>query len=158
MRRSITISSFLFALFLMMSLSSAALAQGEKGKFVAKGDGIETCPVTGEPISKSVSAELKGRTIYFCCEDCLDKAKANPDSYVKPTAEEQKKAVKGSAKESASSKEFLGKGDGITTCPVTGSAIHKDFKGEVNGRVFYVCCPGCIDQVKANPDAYFKKQ
>src|SRR5678815_5852403 len=63
MKRSITI---LFALFLLLLFSSAALAQNEKGKFLAKGDGIEKLPVTGEPISKSVHAEIFGRTIYLC--------------------------------------------------------------------------------------------
>ena len=144
----------MFTLFLLLAFSSAALAQSEKGKFIAKGDGIDTCPVTGEPISKSVHAEIFGRTIYLCCADCLEKVKADPEPYIKRTAEEQKKALK----ESSSSTEFLGKGDGIATCPVTGSPVNKDFKGEVNGRVFYVCCPGCIDTVKANADAYLKKQ
>ena len=151
MKRSISV---VFALFLLFAFSSAAMAQGEKDKFIAKGDGIETCPVTGEPISKSVTAEIFGRTIYFCCSDCQEKVKASPELYIKPTAEEQKKAVK----KQAASSEFLGKGDGIATCPVTGSPVNKDYKGEVNGRVFYVCCPGCIDTVKAQPDAYLKKQ
>jgi YHS domain-containing protein len=169
MKRLFTISSVLVACAFAISMSSSVMAQGHEGhdhgatqsekagKFLGKGDGIETCPVTGEPISKSVTAELMGRTIYFCCTDCVAKAKANPELYVKPTAEEQKKAVGGSEKGSGAPAEFLGKGDGITTCPVTGSPVNKELKSEVNGRTFYVCCAGCVDTVKANPDAYLKR-
>lgn len=119
-------------------------AKGET-KFLGKGDGIETCPVTGEPVNKNLKGEALGRTFYVCCEGCLETVKKNPAAYLKP--------------ESAAKKEtaFLGKGDGIETCPVTGSPVNKEFKGEVNGQTFYVCCAGCIDTVKANPDAYLKK-
>src|SRR5262249_28920483 len=32
--------------------------------FRGKGDGVRTCPVTGEPINKSMKAQIKGRTVY----------------------------------------------------------------------------------------------
>ncbi len=122
----------------------AAKQAGAKGeaKFLGKGDGVETCPVTGEPVNKNVKAEINGRTVYACCEGCLATVKKSPELYLKPEAK----------KETA----FLGKGDGIETCPVTGEKVDKKFKGEVNGQTFYVCCEGCIDTVKANPAAYLK--
>src|SRR6516225_4432157 len=52
--------------------------------------------------------------------------------------------------------EFLGKGDGVATCPVTGEAVNKNLKYEVNGRVFYVCCEACADVVKKNPELFLK--
>ncbi len=55
-------------------------------KFVGKGDGIKTCPVTGEPIVESVSAVIDGRTIYFCCPGCIGTVKKNPGAYLKPLA------------------------------------------------------------------------
>jgi len=176
MKRSaffVHVVQLMFAAFVLSCASSLALAQGHEGhdhsekaknqkEFLGKGDGIETCPVTAEPISKEESAELFGRTVYFCCTNCVAKAKANPELYVKPTAEEQKKAIKGKEdkpkKSEAPQTEFLGKGDGVDTCPVTGTAVNKELKSEVNGRVFYVCCSGCIDAIKANPDAYLKKK
>src|SRR5215510_14886280 len=36
--------------------------------------------------------------------------------------------------------EFLGKGDGVDTGPVTGEPVDKDLKGDVDGQTFYVCC------------------
>jgi len=113
------------------------------GKFLGKGDGIETCPVTGEPVNKNLKGEALGRTYYVCCEGCLATVKKNPEAYLKPAP---KKEV-----------AFLGKGDGVETCPVTGEPVNKNLVGEVNGQKFAVCCAGCLDTVKANPAAYLKK-
>ncbi|MGE0133225.1 MAG: hypothetical protein AB7U82_34545 [Blastocatellales bacterium] len=120
-------------------------SKGGEQKFLGKGDGIETCPVTGEAVNKNLKYEADGRTFYVCCEGCADTVKKNPSAYLKP--------VEGEKKETA----FLGKGDGIETCPVTGEAVNKNLKGEVDGQTFYVCCEGCVDTVKKNPAAYLKK-
>jgi YHS domain-containing protein len=121
-------------------------SKGDEKKFLGKGDGLETCPVTGEPVNKNVKYEVNGRVFYVCCEGCADVVKKNPDIFLKPVEGEKKKE-----------QEFLGKGDGVETCPVTGEAVNKDSKYEVDGQTFYVCCPGCADTVKKNPAAYLKK-
>lgn len=54
-----------------------------KSEFLGMGDGIETCPVTGEPIDKSVSAEIQGKTVYFCCAGCVGTVKKDPSRYLK---------------------------------------------------------------------------
>lgn len=117
---------------------------GAEVKFLGKGDGVETCPVTGEPVNKNLKGEALGRTFYVCCEGCMETVKKTPAAYLKPIAAEKKVTA------------FLGKGDGIETCPVTGEPIDKNIKGEANGQTFYVCCAGCLDTVKANPAAYLK--
>jgi YHS domain-containing protein len=116
--------------------------KADETKFVGKGDGIETCPVTGEPINKNLKGEALGREFYVCCEGCMDTVKKNPAAYLKPLPK----------KETA----FLGKGDGVDTCPVTGEPVDKKLSAEANGQKFAVCCAGCIDTVKANPAAYLK--
>ncbi len=118
----------------------------EKKKFLGKGDGIEICPVTGDSVNKNLKNEVNGRVFYVCCEGCAEVVKKNPDLYLKPVEGEKKKE-----------QEFLGKGDGIETCPVTGDTVNKGSKGEVDGQTFYVCCAGCIEVVKQNPAAYLKK-
>ena len=120
-------------------------SKGAEQKFLGKGDGIDTCPVTGEPVNKEHKFEVNGREFYVCCEGCADIVKKNPDLYLKP--------VEGEKKEQA----FLGKGDGITSCPVTGEPVDKELKGEFDGQTFYVCCAGCLEMVKKNPAAYLKK-
>ena len=41
-----------------------------------------TCPVMdGNPIDKNVFTEYKGQKVYFCCQDCVAKFKAEPEKY-----------------------------------------------------------------------------
>lgn len=58
-------------------------AKVEPKKFLGKGDGVATCPVTGEAVDKNVSAEINGKTVYFCCASCRDAVKKNPELYLK---------------------------------------------------------------------------
>jgi hypothetical protein len=59
-------------------------------KLLGKGDGITTCPVTGAPVDKNVSAEISGRAGYFCCLSCRDIVVKNPELYLKPSARRQR--------------------------------------------------------------------
>jgi YHS domain-containing protein len=126
-------------------------SKGAEKKFLGKGDGFETCPVMGDPVNKNVKYEVNGRVFYVCCAGCAEVVKENPDLYLKPVEGEKKEGEK------KKEPEFLGKGNGVDTCPVTGEPVDKALKGEVNGQTFYVCCAGCIDTVKENPAAYLKK-
>jgi YHS domain-containing protein len=152
-------------------------AKAVKGEFLGKGDGDETCPVTGEKIhNKDVKGRFFNRTVYFCCPECLADAKKNPSAYIKRTQAAQVAATKnlpksedhhgdhqaqkpkegGEQDSKDPEKKFLGKGDGVGFCPVTGEVVNKNLKYEVNGRVFYVCCEGCADLVKKNPELFLK--
>jgi YHS domain-containing protein len=148
---------------------TATQAKTAKTEFLGKGDGVTTCPVTGEELhNKDIKAAFFGRTVYFCCPGCLDEAKKQPAAYVKKTHKEQLLAIKnvkpdehghhGEHQDKAAdgAAKFLGKGDGIETCPVTGEPVNKNLKYEVAGKTFYVCCEGCGDTVKKNPSAYLK--
>ena len=44
-----------------------------------------------------------------------------------------------------------------TTCPVMGGKINKKQYVDVKGKRIYVCCPGCIGTIKADPDKYIQK-
>jgi YHS domain-containing protein len=57
--------------------------QGGTKEFAGKGDGITTCPVSGEPVNKDIWAEIKGRKVYFCCANCRAKALKDPDKYIR---------------------------------------------------------------------------
>ena len=148
---------------------TAGKAATANTEFLGKGDGVTTCPVTGEEMTnKDIKAVFFGRTVYFCCPGCLDEAKKQPAAYVKKTHKEQLLAIKnvkpseqghhGEAQDKAAdgASKFMGKGDGLETCPVTGEPVNKNLKHEVAGKTFYVCCDGCADTVKKNPSAYLK--
>lgn len=53
-------------------------------EFLGKGDGIETCPVTGAPVDREIKFGFAGRTVYFCCASCRDAFKKNPERYLRP--------------------------------------------------------------------------
>jgi len=44
-----------------------------------------------------------------------------------------------------------------TTCPVMEGKVDKSLYADVNGYRIYVCCSGCINEVKKDPDKYIKK-
>lgn len=44
-----------------------------------------------------------------------------------------------------------------TTCPVMGGKVNKSLYADVNGCRIYVCCSGCINEIKKDPDKYIKK-
>ena len=80
--------NILFSCLLIGILSCGVFAQGAKKpagkakaapkatKFLGKGDGITTCPVSGEAFTvKDHHADFYGRTVYFCCADCMATAK-----------------------------------------------------------------------------------
>jgi hypothetical protein len=44
-----------------------------------------------------------------------------------------------------------------TSCPIMGGAIDKKQYVDYNGKRIYVCCGGCVAEVKKNPEAAIKK-
>jgi YHS domain-containing protein len=114
-----------------------------------------TCPVTGDPIDKKLFVDYKGKRIYVCCADCIDKVKKNPEKYIKKlgkmgesveTITEETKKTGSDVKEGASMKGMDMKGmkmsgdtasktseTGYWTCPMH-PEIHQAGPGQ---------CPIC---------------
>ncbi len=44
-----------------------------------------------------------------------------------------------------------------STCPVLGGPVNKDLYVDYQGKRIYVCCAGCIDEVKKDPAKYIDK-
>ncbi len=143
------------ALYVKPTAVEQAKAATAGSQFLGKGDGIETCPVTGEAVNKSLKGEVNGRTFYVCCAGCIETVEENPELYLKPEKASDKHGDHGAA--SGTPSGFLGKGDGVTTCPVTGEPISKDVKAQIGGRTVYACCAGCLATISKNPDLYLKK-
>jgi Cu+-exporting ATPase len=70
--------------------ASPASASDIKAPGEAKVGDRTRCPVSGEDFvvaTDSPHVEQGGKTYYFCCPECLDKFKADPQKYVgKPGA------------------------------------------------------------------------
>lgn len=105
------------------------------------------CPVMENyEIDKNNHIDVKGYRIYTCCKGCVNQIKANPDKYIKILQEqgvEIEKAPAGTKPQ--------------TVCPVMGGKINKAQYADVNGYRIYVCCPGCIGKIKADPETYIEK-
>ena len=136
----LTIRSFALIAVAALSLQAFALGKHDK-KAHDKGNARAAKTVKGEFLGMG-----DGVTTYPVTGEEIQ----NGDHQDQKPKEGEKQDSKGAEK------KFLGKGDGIETCPVTGEAVNKNIKNEVSGRVFYVCCEGCADIVKKNPDLYLK--
>ncbi len=45
-------------------------------------DGNTTCPVMeGDAVDPEIFTTYKGRKVYFCCDDCVEKFKRDPEAY-----------------------------------------------------------------------------
>ncbi|MFQ5806327.1 MAG: hypothetical protein ACE5I3_07750 [Phycisphaerae bacterium] len=96
-----------------------------------------TCPLSGEPIDKTVFTEHDGRKVYFCCNGC------------KPTFE--KDPAKFSAKLEASYTYQ-------TRCPVMGGKINPSAYVDLpTGQRVFFCCKGCDDKLLKDPAKYAPK-
>lgn len=49
----------------------------------AQGKAQATCPVMGGPINREVFADHEGKRVYFCCPDCIEAFKKEPQKYLK---------------------------------------------------------------------------
>ena len=51
----------------------------------------QNCPVTGEKVDPTVqTAQYKGKTVGFCCADCVAKFEGDPEKFIKKVKEFKK--------------------------------------------------------------------
>ena len=100
------------------------------------------CPVSGEAIDKAKSphVDYQGQRIYFCCDKCPVKFKADPDKYFETMA------AQGVVLESVQKE-----------CPVTGEDIDAKSFADYKGRRVYFCCDKCSASFKKDPVKYLNK-
>lgn len=71
--------------------AAAPAKDGEKqGKDKKEKELNTKCPVSGDDADATITKEYKGRTIAFCCEDCLKDFDKNPAKYIKKLDEMEK--------------------------------------------------------------------
>jgi len=61
----------------------------------------KSCPVMGNPINPDIYVDYEGRRVYFCCQACVAKFKANPEKYLanldSPSQETRSEADQGTS-------------------------------------------------------------
>ena len=125
----------------IFTTGAAALLASDK----AAGKPQTTCPVSGKQIDKASYVDYQGQRVYFCCDNCPAKFKADPETYF------AKFAAEGVTLENIQ-----------TTCPVSGETLGEGDMGEpvahaYKGRTVMFCCPSCIKKFDKEPAKYLAK-
>lgn len=61
------------------------------------------------------------------------------------------------AEETKENKQAVAKTNLQTTCPVMGGEINKNLYYDYKGKRIYVCCSGCVESLKNDPEKYIAK-
>ncbi len=99
------------------------------------------CPVMGGAINTEYFVDVEGYRIYVCCPGCDETILENPQRYI----DEMKAA-------------------GIqlyrlqTHCPIMDFPIDRDLYHDHDGQRIYICCPGCMDEIKERPEEIIAEQ
>ena len=135
LRNTINLFAFVIALF---SVAGAANGQEQRNQSLdqvrAAIQGV--CPVSGLELGAHgppVKAKIGDQILFLCCEDCKN-GKVKEEHWFQA----HQNFAKAQAK-----------------CLVMDNPLPKKPKWViVRGQLIYVCCPPCIDKIKASPDQY----
>lgn len=147
-----------------------------------------TCPVIGEPLGsmgKPIRVDVAGRSIYVCCEGCVNAVRRNPEKYMTtgsnspnlqshPMEQDRYPAIPSSSLLGSPATSIPEEMKGVAllpiseqgaalrqrTCPVNGEplgSMGKPIRVDVSDRSVYVCCAGCVNAVQRNPEKYLRQ-
>ncbi|MAT50858.1 MAG: hypothetical protein CMK32_06720 [Porticoccaceae bacterium] len=130
------------ALMLALSLGQSAFGQAEQKETDAeKHDRLKMnvqaiCPISGNKLGEHgdpIKVKVGEEQVFLCCKGCLEK-KIDPKHW-------------------ETIHENFAKAQSI--CPVMEKALPAQPKWTVvEGQIVYVCCPPCIDKIKAESAKY----
>jgi YHS domain-containing protein len=115
------------------------------------------CPVMDEPLG-GMGPPLKvtglGRDVFLCCKGCLKFLEQEPKKYLAKLPPLPGPTV---AKATQVDTQFVA---AQKLCPVMDEpldAMGGPYKTVVDGRVVYLCCPGCAKKLHATPAVFLQK-
>lgn len=127
----------------------------------------KTCPVSEKPLGSMgvpPKVRLGDHDVFICCAGCEGALKEEPGKYLSRLGHRDHQGAADHGKIAAAlaklSPEDQKAAHGQKICPVTGKplgAMGVPKKVSVKGHYIFVCCPGCVDKVKENPELYLKK-
>lgn len=106
-------------------------------------DEQKVCPVSGKQVDGSHFAEVDGKKVHVCCDNCKKKIEAEPAKYIGKLEQADATLAKATTDQ--------------TVCPVSGKKIDMSKYVDHEGKRIYVCCDGCVKKVKADPSGYINK-
>lgn len=149
MSRSTKILVILSVVVFAFSLSAFAQQQDDE---------MVKCAVSGEKIKKSEAKgtyEYNGETYYFCCDNCIESFKKNPEKYIHREGQQMQEHA-----HHDSESQVHEQGDDTVVDPVCGMKIKKSeakATHEYNGKTYYFCMEGCKEKFVGNPENYVKE-
>lgn len=145
---------------------AASVPMTEAQKMAAAIEAQKVCPVSGQPLGamgKPIAVAAGDRTIYVCCEGCIESVQEEPEKYleivfgasgtVPPGSEEVRPGV---FEVVAADQPFI---SAQQKCPVMDEALDGmggPYKVHANGKAIYICCPGCAKKIIAEPTKYLE--
>lgn len=149
--------SWLMALLICCTLSLSYGADEPK-KQEKKPKPVNTlCPLTDEKVDPDVqTVQYKGKTVGFCCADCVKDFNKDPAKYMKKVEAEEaknKKEKKGeqpAVEKPAAVNRFCPIETEHAVDPTVATATYK-------GKKVGFCCEDCIKKFEQDPDAYAAK-
>ena len=115
------------------------------------------CPVMDEPLG-GMGPPLKvtglGRDVFLCCKGCIKFLEKEPQKYLAKLPPLPKPAV---SKATQVDTQFVA---AQRLCPVMDEPLDTmggPYKTIVEGRVVYLCCPGCAKKLHATPAVFLQK-
>ncbi|UCE41554.1 MAG: YHS domain-containing protein [Candidatus Aminicenantes bacterium] len=118
-------------------------------------DEMVKCAVSGNEMKKSEAKgnmEYKGKTYYFCCDNCEKAFKENPEKYINQEGQEGHEHAHQHGED-----HMHEHGDDTVVDPVCGMKIKKSeakATHEYNGKTYYFCMEGCKEKFVKEPAKY----
>jgi Cu+-exporting ATPase len=143
---------------ILLVLSVAAFVVAITAYAQPQADETVKCTVSGEKIKKSEakgSYVYEGKTYYFCCENCIEAFKENPEKYINQEAGEGHEQAHQHGEENAHEHD-----KDMVADPVCGMKFKKSeakATHEYNGKTYYFCMDGCKEKFEKDPGKYTKK-
>ena len=162
--KAILLSSVVCALLALGAHSLVAADSPAKKKEDAKAKPVNTkCPLTDEDIDPAVTTSYKGKTVAFCCKDCVKDFNKDPEKYMKKIAADNKKQAddaKKNGQEKAQGEQPAAKNVSAVNknCLVhTENAVDPTVTTLYKGKTIGFCCEDCQKEFDGDPAAYAAK-
>jgi YHS domain-containing protein len=140
---------------ILLILSVVAFAFALSSYAQQSADEMVKCAVGGKEMKKSeakITYEYKGETYYFCCDNCIESFKKNPEKYINQEGHEGQEHA-----HQHGEKQMHEHGEDTAVDPACGMEIKKsEAKAtyEYNGKTYYFCMEECKEKFVKEPAKY----
>jgi YHS domain-containing protein len=131
-----------FAAVVAVSILATMAAFAGDDKVSAKLLKQAKCPVSGEAVKDSATADYMGHKVYFCCSRCEGKFKENADEYTAKAIEQLNLLYPVAIQ---------------VTCPISGEPIDPDVTADTQFGKIAFCCNKCKAKWNDDSDPYCEK-